>query len=252
MRERELAAAALGKNLVGLKMTMFVIGGAIAGWSGAILVGFIGVWSPATWLYPETIVLFAALIVAGLGNNLGALLGALLVPVGLEEGTRFLPNFGPRGFIPAMQWVAIGLLVIGFLWFRPRGTLPEVRRVYGDGMAPTPGRAREWTRTDRRSGVSSDGAEVPLRAEGVERHFEGLRAVDGVSLAVSSGPITGVVGPNGAGKSTLLAVLAGALPVSAGRIHLGGGGTPPPSPEPRGRHGLRRTLPPFSELCPLT
>ena len=95
MRDRELAAAALGKNLVGLKMVMFVVGGVIAGWSGAILVGFIGVWSPATWLYPETIVLFAALIVGGLGNNLGAVLGALLVPVGFEEATRFLPNFGP-------------------------------------------------------------------------------------------------------------------------------------------------------------
>src|SRR2546428_7658637 len=251
MRERGLAAAALGKNLVGLKMTMFVIGGAIAGWSGAILVGFIGVWSPATWLYPETIVLFAALIVGGLGNNLGAMLGALLVPVGFEEATRFLPNFGLPGFIPAMQWVAIGLLVIGFLWFRPRGTLPEVRRVYGAGMAPTPGRAREWTRTDRRSGVSSDGAEALLRAEGVERHFEGLRAVDGVSLAVSSGHITGLIGPNGAGKSTLLAVLAGALPVSAGCLSLGGGEITPLSPGPRAGRGAWCTIPPFSEMRPL-
>src|SRR5207244_9688319 len=85
--------------------SMFVLGGVIAGLSGAILVGFIGVWAPATWLYPETIVLFAALIVGGRGNNLGALLGALLVPVGFEEATRFIPEFGPPGFIPAMQWV---------------------------------------------------------------------------------------------------------------------------------------------------
>ena len=135
MREREPAAAALGKNLVRLKMEMFVLGGVIAGLSGAILVGFIGVWAPATWLYPETIVLFAALIVGGRGNNLGALLGALLVPVGFEEATRFIPEFGPPGFIPAMQWVAIGLLIIGFLWFRPRGLLPEPRRVFAESPA---------------------------------------------------------------------------------------------------------------------
>jgi len=129
MREHELAAAALGKNLIALKMTMFIVGGVIAGLSGAILVGFIGLWAPSTWLYPETIILFAAVIVGGRGNNLGALLGALLVPVGFEEATRFIPSFGPPGLIPAFQWVAIGLLIMGFLWFRPSGVLPEPRHV---------------------------------------------------------------------------------------------------------------------------
>lgn len=130
MREHELAATALGKNLVALKMTMFVVGGALAGLSGAVLVGFIGLWAPAGWLYPETIVVFAAVIVGGRGNNIGAALGALLVPVGFEEVTRFIPAVGPPGLIPAMQWVAIGLLIIGFLWFRPNGILPEPRRVF--------------------------------------------------------------------------------------------------------------------------
>ena len=136
MRERELAAAAIGKNPVQLKMTIFIVGGVIAGLSGAILVGFIQLWAPSVWLYPETIILFAAIIVGGRGNNLGAILGALLVPVGFEEVTRLLnndatiANLGPPGLIPALQWVAIGLLIIGFLWFRPQGVRPEPRRVF--------------------------------------------------------------------------------------------------------------------------
>ncbi len=136
MRERELAATAIGKNPVELKMTIFIVGGLIAGLSGAILVGFIQVWAPSVWLYPETIILFAAIIVGGRGNNIGAILGALLVPVGFEEITRFLnnspsiANLGPPGLIPALQWVAIGLLIIGFLWFRPDGVRPETRRVF--------------------------------------------------------------------------------------------------------------------------
>ncbi|HXB05180.1 MAG TPA: branched-chain amino acid ABC transporter permease [Candidatus Angelobacter sp.] len=136
MRERELAATAIGKNPVELKMTIFIVGGVIAGLSGAILVGFIQVWAPSVWLYPETIILFAAIIVGGRGNNIGAILGALLVPVGFEEVTRFLnndpaiANLGPPGLIPALQWVAIGLLIIGFLWFRPEGVRPEARRVF--------------------------------------------------------------------------------------------------------------------------
>jgi branched-chain amino acid transport system permease protein len=132
MREHEVAAAALGKNLIVLKMTMFVVGGVIAGLSGAILVGFIGLWAPSTWLYPETIILLAAVIVGGRGNNLGALIGALLVPVGFEEATRFIPSFGQPGLIPAFQWVAIGLLIMGFLWFRPSGVLPEPRHVVAE------------------------------------------------------------------------------------------------------------------------
>jgi branched-chain amino acid transport system permease protein len=132
MREHELAATAIGKNPVKLKITVFIVGGVIAGLSGAILVGYITIWAPSVWLYPETIILFAAIIVGGRGNNLGAILGALLVPVGFEEATRLLGrmNIGPPGLIPALEWVAIGLLIIGFLWFRPDGVRPEPRHVF--------------------------------------------------------------------------------------------------------------------------
>jgi branched-chain amino acid transport system permease protein len=139
MREREIAAAAIGKNPVQLKMAIFIVGGVIAGLSGAILVGFIQLWAPSVWLYPETIILFAAIIVGGRGNNIGAILGALLVPVGFEEVTRllnsnpYIANLGPPNFISALQWVAIGLLILGFLWFRPQGVRPEPRRVFEGG-----------------------------------------------------------------------------------------------------------------------
>ena len=136
MREREIAAIALGKNPVQLKMTVFIVGGIIGGLSGAILVGYIAVWAPSEWLYPETIILFAAVIVGGRGNNVGAMLGALLVPVGFEEVTRLLGNLnvGPPNLIPALEWVAIGLLIIGFLWFRPEGVRPEPRHVYDESF----------------------------------------------------------------------------------------------------------------------
>ena len=135
MGDHELAATALGKNPVQLKMTVFIVGGAIAGLSGAILAGYITAWAPSEWLYPETIILFAAVIVGGRGNNLGAILGALLVPVGFEEVTRLLIrlNVGPPNLIPALEWVLIGLFILGFLWFRPEGVRPEPRRVFEGG-----------------------------------------------------------------------------------------------------------------------
>jgi branched-chain amino acid transport system permease protein len=128
VRDNEASAAALGKNVFALRMIAMVVGGAIAAVSGAVLVQFIGIWAPGSWFYGETLVFLAALIVGGTGNNLGAAFGAVLVPVIFAEATRFIPYVGRPGFIDAVQWIVLGLLILGFLWFRPQGVFPERRR----------------------------------------------------------------------------------------------------------------------------
>lgn len=95
--------------------------------------------------------------------------------------------------------------------------------------------------------------DVPmLAAEDVHRHFEGMRAVDGVSLAVPRGQITGLIGPNGAGKSTFLAVLAGTLPASSGRILFDEVDITRMPAYRRARMGLVRTFQLPSEFARLT
>jgi branched-chain amino acid transport system permease protein len=91
-----------------------------------------------------------------------------------------------------------------------------------------------------------------LAANDVHRHFEGMRAVDGVSVDVVPGRITGLIGPNGAGKSTLLAVLAGTLPVSSGTIVFEGVDITRMPAYKRARHGLVRTFQLPSEFGRLT
>jgi branched-chain amino acid transport system ATP-binding protein len=61
-----------------------------------------------------------------------------------------------------------------------------------------------------------------LELQSVRKDFDGLRAVDNVSLSVSSGQIAGLIGPNGSGKSTLLNLIDGSLRPTAGRILLDG------------------------------
>src|SRR4029077_9448484 len=90
MRDNDAVADSLGKTLLSLRTAMLVTGGAIAGLSGGILVSYITTWSPAAWGYAETVVLFAAVIIGGAGNHRGAVLGAILVPVGFEEITRYI------------------------------------------------------------------------------------------------------------------------------------------------------------------
>jgi branched-chain amino acid transport system permease protein len=273
MRDNDAVADSLGKNLLSLRTAMLVTGGAIAGLSGGILVSYITTWSPAAWGYAETVVLFAAVIIGGAGNHLGAILGAVLVPVGFEEVTRYIPtsNSLPPNLIPSLEWVAIGLLIVIFLWVRPQGILPERKRVIrvsaaraAAATAPAPppppppppsssGAAVTGAEGPRARGPASPGGlGVVLEAVDVSREFGGVRAVDGVSFKVRYGTLTGLIGPNGAGKSTLLAMLAGTLPVSGGRIYYEGEDVTHLPAYRRARLGLVRTFQLASEFKRLT
>ncbi|MEP7022599.1 MAG: branched-chain amino acid ABC transporter ATP-binding protein/permease [Actinomycetota bacterium] len=293
MRDNDRVADSIGKNLLSLRTGMLVVGGVIAGLSGAVLVGFINTWSPAAWTYAETIVLFAAVIIGGAGNHRGAILGALLVPLAFEEGSRFIPNSQnlPPNLIPSLQWVAIGLLIALFLWFRPQGLLPERKRLIalpgsttaGPGQAsaatgsgPEPGTVPEpgttaapadapapaapataaprqgaGARLARREPGPAVPAEI-LKVDNVSRSFGGVHAASGVSFSVQRGTFTGLIGPNGAGKSTLLALLAGTDQVSGGKVLYQGDDVTGLPAYRRARIGLIRTFQLASEFKRLT
>jgi branched-chain amino acid transport system ATP-binding protein len=81
-----------------------------------------------------------------------------------------------------------------------------------------------------------------LKARGITKSFGGFRAVNDISLDLAASEILGVIGPNGAGKSTLFNLLAGALPVDAGSIHLASKDLTRARPEARILSGLGRTF----------
>jgi ABC-type branched-subunit amino acid transport system ATPase component len=95
-------------------------------------------------------------------------------------------------------------------------------------------------------------SEPMLAARDIHRHFEGMHAVDGVSMEVMPGRITGLIGPNGAGKSTFMAVLAGTLPASSGSIVFQGEDITRMPAYQRARRGLVRTFQLPSEFGQLT
>lgn len=84
--------------------------------------------------------------------------------------------------------------------------------------------------------------------------FDGIRAVDGVSMALARGDLLGLIGPNGAGKTTLFNMLAGSLIPGAGRISMGGSDVTAEGPDRRIARGLGRTFQiprPFAEMTVL-
>jgi branched-chain amino acid transport system ATP-binding protein len=78
--------------------------------------------------------------------------------------------------------------------------------------------------------------------ENLHKHFGGFHAVDGASLAIEEGSITGLIGPNGAGKTTLFNVIAGRLPPTSGRVKMAGEDITGLPPHELFHKGLLRTF----------
>ncbi|QPC44193.1 ABC transporter ATP-binding protein [Kaustia mangrovi] len=72
--------------------------------------------------------------------------------------------------------------------------------------------------------------------------FGGIKAVDGVSLAVEKGEIVSIIGPNGAGKTTLFNMISGIYAPSSGQVMLNGRDATRLPPEALARRGLSRTF----------
>jgi ABC-type branched-subunit amino acid transport system ATPase component len=83
---------------------------------------------------------------------------------------------------------------------------------------------------------------VALETVGLEKHFGGLAAVNGVSLAIEKGARHALIGPNGAGKTTVINLLTGVLQPSSGRILLAGHDITALESHKRVRLGLARTF----------
>lgn len=134
MRDDEQAASAIGKDVVAMRLMVQAVGGFFGGLSGALLVAFIGGWSPGAWAYVETLALLTAVIVGGMGNDLGVSIGTFLVSILLLQGVQFLPeslNQIRIGLREDLGWIVLGTLTIVFIWVRPQGVMPERRPKYG-------------------------------------------------------------------------------------------------------------------------
>jgi ABC-type branched-subunit amino acid transport system ATPase component len=81
-----------------------------------------------------------------------------------------------------------------------------------------------------------------LELQALSRHFGGVKAVDGLDLAVQEGQIFGLIGPNGSGKSTTVNVITGLFPPTAGRILFRGADLAALPTHRRLRAGIARTF----------
>ena len=127
IRDDDVVARVAGKNVNGFKIQAFAIGGGLMGVAGALYGHYTSYIAPDLFRPLITIYIFLALTAGGTGNAWGAVLGAFVVMTILES-TRFIADLAPGlggAQVAALREIAISLVLILVLRFRPTGLLPE-------------------------------------------------------------------------------------------------------------------------------
>jgi branched-chain amino acid transport system permease protein len=229
VRDNELAAGTCGIDVFATKVLAFGLSAMIGGIGGGLFAGGFRYISPDQFSFAESIVLLTMALLGGVQSPFGALLGTGLLVI-LPEWLRFL-----RQVYLAVYGAAVILIMV----FLPDGLWgfvdEQARKRSKPILAPVPPLPLL-----SQSGEESD--EIVLKVEGLAKHFGGVKALDGVDLAVRRGTVHALIGPNGSGKSTFVNVVTGLYKPTAGRIRFLGTDITGFAPHQRNRAGLARTF----------
>ena len=133
IREDELAAAATGINTRNIKLLAFAMGASFGGLSGGLFAGFQGFVSPESFSLIESVMILCMIVLGGMGNIPGVILGAILLTV-LPEALRYLGVWqmnllGHVWVEPSdLRMLVFGVSLILVMLYRPEGLLPSRQR----------------------------------------------------------------------------------------------------------------------------
>jgi branched-chain amino acid transport system permease protein len=132
IREDELAASMMGVPLMRTKLAAYAVGAAIGGLGGVAYATLTSGVIPDSFQFANSIILLAMVVLGGMGNVWGVLLGALVLEwvnaTGLAQfGNSFNSSFGTDINFPSYNFLIFGVLLIVMMLFRREGLLPEAR-----------------------------------------------------------------------------------------------------------------------------
>ncbi len=124
IREDEMAAAALGKNVPWFKVQAFALAAGSAAVAGVLFACYMRYIDPTSFTLMESAFILSIIIIGGTGNVRGPVIGTVLLIV-LPEALRFVRI--PNAVAANMRQVIYGLLIILVMRFRPQGILGEFK-----------------------------------------------------------------------------------------------------------------------------
>lgn len=125
LREDETAALALGKNTLRFKIVAFGISGGMAAIGGSLYAHYITYIDPTSFTLEETIFILSVVIVGGSGSIGGSIVGAIILVI-FPELFKFFAL--PDSIAAPFRQILYGILLVGFMMFRPQGIIGERSR----------------------------------------------------------------------------------------------------------------------------
>jgi branched-chain amino acid transport system permease protein len=228
VKHSEIALASVGIDVYRLKVIVFVISAAFAGFGGTLFAHQQNYISPDNFQFFSSVFFLLAVLFGGAGTMLGPVIGAgvlMLLPEMLHDFDKY-------------RLIVYACMILLTLYYLPNGVM---------GLVARPGKSQGASReqAQRSDGM---GATLPvtsgatLQIENVSRSFGGLAALSKVSFRVEAGTIHALIGPNGAGKTTLINIVSGVYRADSGRIDIDGAQTRIGSMHAAARQGIVRTF----------
>jgi branched-chain amino acid transport system permease protein len=217
LREDEVAARAMGIDIVRYKLFAFTVSGAIAGLSGVLFSHFTRFISPGQFGFERAVEALLYAVVGGTAHWLGPVLGGGFL--------TFLPELQRQLGVEA-GWLRPfynGLILLGVVLFVPGGLVGLGRPLGVSRRQKLPAPEAAGGDVDEEAEGAPAGppaGEILLRLEAVGKDYGGVEALSDVSFAIGAGEIVGLIGPNGAGKTTLVNVVTGLTQASGGGVEV--------------------------------
>lgn len=230
IRENELAAEVTGVNSLKIKVIAFTISAGLAGLGGALYAAGFAYISPDNFNFARSVEFLTMVLLGGAQSAFGGVLGTSLLIL-LPEWLRFLKE---------VYLAAYGLAVILIMVFLPTGIWGLISSQAAKYRKIPPVDIDAIEPLDVTVPIT-DPAPI-LILENVQKHFGGVKAVDGLNIKVARGTVHALIGPNGSGKTTTLNVLSGIYKSTAGKMTFDGQDITAFAPYERAGLGMGRTF----------
>jgi branched-chain amino acid transport system permease protein len=227
IRNDEGKAASIGINTTVYKVTAYTLSAIPFGAAGALYGQYLGFVNPlGAFAILTSVYLVLAALIGGRGTLWGPVLGGFIVAIANEFATTSSGGVSARVLI-------MGIILILTVMFLPAGLLPTIsarlarRRAKGASVKfidqssiASSSSEVDTTLIAARAQSRSGSGDTVLEVRDLVKTFGGVAAVDGVSLSVKRGSITGLIGPNGSGKTTLFNCMTGTFRPTSGQVLL--------------------------------
>ncbi|HUL08013.1 MAG TPA: branched-chain amino acid ABC transporter ATP-binding protein/permease [Candidatus Acidoferrum sp.] len=235
IREDEIAASAMGINLVSLKLLAFGIGAAFGGMTGAFYVSKLQTATPDMFMFPVSVMILVMVVLGGMGSVYGVVLAAIILQLlqswFLQDLTGWIHKLGSWLDSAWLQRVDLvqsielifGIILVTMMLFRRQGLIPATRATPALTLDQQTAHASRGGFASPIRGIEPSKAapaQPMIEVRNLTRRYGGIVAVKDLNIIVESNSIVALIGPNGSGKSTTFNLITGMDEPSSGQVLL--------------------------------